>query len=108
MAERYDLASRTGTHALAHTRMATESAVTTNGSHPFATGADTCLVHNGSLSNHNRLRRFLEARGESFPDRERLRGGRGLPVVADALRRHHLAGPGRGSGRISTASTRSR
>ena len=66
VAERYDLASRTGTHALAHTRMATESAVTTNGSHPFATGADTCLVHNGSLSNHNRLRRFLEARGESF------------------------------------------
>ena len=66
VAEHYDLASRTGTHALAHTRMATESAVTTNGSHPFATGADTCLVHNGSLSNHNRLRRFLEARGESF------------------------------------------
>ena len=66
VAERYDLAGRTGTHALAHTRMATESAVTTNGSHPFVTGADTCLVHNGSLSNHNRLRRFLEARGESF------------------------------------------
>jgi amidophosphoribosyltransferase len=62
----YDLRSRTGTHALAHTRMATESAVTTNGSHPFATGADTCLVHNGSLSNHNRLRRFLEGHGESF------------------------------------------
>ena len=66
VAERYDLASRTGTHALAHTRMATESAITTAGSHPFATGADTCLVHNGSLSNHNRLRRFLEAHGESF------------------------------------------
>ena len=66
VAQRYDLASRTGTHALAHTRMATESAVTTNGSHPFATGADTCLVHNGSLSNHNQLRRFLEAQGESF------------------------------------------
>ena len=66
VAQRYDLVSRTGTHALAHTRMATESAVTTNGSHPFATGADTCLVHNGSLSNHNQLRRFLEAHGESF------------------------------------------
>ena len=66
VAQRYELASRAGTHALAHTRMATESAVTTNGSHPFATGADTCLVHNGSLSNHNRLRRFLEAHGESF------------------------------------------
>ena len=66
VAERYGLASRTGTHALAHTRMATESAVTTNGSHPFSTGSDTCLVHNGSLSNHNRLRRFLEGHGESF------------------------------------------
>ena len=60
------LASRTGTHAVAHTRMATESAVTTAGSHPFSTGEDTCLVHNGSLSNHNRLRENLRATGESF------------------------------------------
>ena len=66
VASRYDLTSRSGTHAIAHTRMATESAVTTNGSHPFVTGADTCLVHNGSLSNHNQLRRWLEHRGESF------------------------------------------
>ncbi len=66
VAERYDLATRSGTHAIAHTRMATESAVTTNGSHPFVTGADTCLVHNGSLSNHNQLRKRLEQRGESF------------------------------------------
>ena len=66
VAEHYDLRSRSGTHALAHTRMATESAVTTNGSHPFSTGSDTCLVHNGSLSNHNRLRRQLEGHGESF------------------------------------------
>lgn len=62
----YDLASRSGTHAVAHTRMATESAVTTNGSHPFLTGADTCLVHNGSLSNHNQLRERLVHAGESF------------------------------------------
>ena len=66
VAERYDLAGRAGTHAIAHTRMATESAVTTNGSHPFVTGADTCLVHNGSLSNHNQLRLRLEQLGESF------------------------------------------
>jgi len=66
VAERYDLASRTGTHAIGHTRMATESAITTNGSHPFATGADTCLVHNGSFSNHNQLRRQLRRAGESF------------------------------------------
>jgi amidophosphoribosyltransferase len=66
VAERYGLARRSGTHAMAHTRMATESAVTTNGSHPFSTGADTCLVHNGSLSNYNRLREVLENKGEIF------------------------------------------
>lgn len=66
VATQYDLASRRGTHAIAHTRMATESAVTTNGSHPFVTGADTCLVHNGSLSNHYQLREQLERHGESF------------------------------------------
>src|SRR5918998_629363 len=37
-----------GSHALGHTRMATESRVTTEGSHPFSTGLDLCLVHNGS------------------------------------------------------------
>ncbi|MEL6774743.1 MAG: glutamine amidotransferase family protein [Pseudomonadota bacterium] len=64
--DRFGLAARSGTHAIGHTRMATESAVTTAGSHPFSTGADTCLVHNGSLSNHNRLRRQLHAGGERF------------------------------------------
>ena len=49
-----------GSHAIGHTRMATESAVTTEGAHPFNTGDDLCLVHNGSLSNHHRLRRWLE------------------------------------------------
>ncbi|MFN3613313.1 MAG: class II glutamine amidotransferase [Rubrimonas sp.] len=66
VAARFGLAGRSGTHAIAHTRMATESAVTTAGSHPFSTGADTCLVHNGSLSNHNLLRERLQAAGESF------------------------------------------
>jgi len=62
----FGLAERTGTHAIAHTRMATESAITTAGSHPFSTGADTCLVHNGSLSNHNNLREVLVTHGEQF------------------------------------------
>jgi glutamate synthase domain-containing protein 1 len=62
----FDLASMAGTHALGHTRMATESAVTTEHSHPFSTGVDLCLVHNGSLSNHNRLRQFLRRRGIHF------------------------------------------
>jgi methylamine---glutamate N-methyltransferase subunit A len=66
IARRLGLSARAGTHAIAHTRMATESAVTTEGSHPFSTGADTCLVHNGSLSNHNRLRERLRKRGETF------------------------------------------
>ncbi|MEL7466101.1 MAG: hypothetical protein AAFN79_18660 [Pseudomonadota bacterium] len=66
VSERLGLAGRAGTHCVAHTRMATESAVTTEGSHPFSTGADTCLVHNGSLSNHNALRERLEAHGETF------------------------------------------
>jgi methylamine---glutamate N-methyltransferase subunit A len=55
-----------GTHALGHTRMATESRVTTEGSHPFSTGHDLCLVHNGSLSNHNRLRESLRREGIEF------------------------------------------
>jgi len=56
---RFDIAKMTGTHGIGHTRMATESAVTTMGAHPFNTGSDQCLVHNGSLSNHNSLRRKL-------------------------------------------------
>jgi methylamine---glutamate N-methyltransferase subunit A len=55
-----------GSHALGHTRMATESRVTTEGSHPFSTGLDVCLVHNGSLSNHNRLREKLRREGIEF------------------------------------------
>ncbi|MCU4652765.1 glutamine amidotransferase family protein [Roseibacterium sp. SDUM158016] len=62
----FGLEGRSGTHGIAHTRMATESAVTIAGSHPFSTGPDTCLVHNGSLSNHFLLRGFLEARGEKL------------------------------------------
>ena len=56
---RFDLRKMSGTHGIGHTRMATESAVTTLGAHPFSTGPDQCLVHNGSLSNHNNLRREL-------------------------------------------------
>lgn len=55
-----------GSHAIAHTRMATESAVTNSGAHPFSTGTDQCLVHNGSLSNHNALRRDLARAGLKF------------------------------------------
>ncbi len=64
--EQFKLDKASGTHMIGHTRMATESAVTTAGSHPFATGADLCLVHNGSLSNHNLLRRKMEREGIIF------------------------------------------
>ncbi|MBC8036439.1 MAG: glutamine amidotransferase family protein [Rhizobiales bacterium] len=64
--DKFDLDEAKGTHIIGHTRMATESAVTTAGSHPFATGADLCLVHNGSLSNHNRLRENLRREGMEF------------------------------------------
>ncbi|MBV6636007.1 MAG: glutamine amidotransferase, partial [Mameliella sp.] len=63
VAARFDIAKMSGTHGIGHTRMATESAVTTLGAHPFNTGSDQCLVHNGSLSNHNSLRRKLQREG---------------------------------------------
>ncbi|MBS1089922.1 class II glutamine amidotransferase [Gluconobacter wancherniae] len=66
VAARFQLAQMSGTHAIGHTRMATESAVTTAGAHPFSTGPDQCLVHNGSLSNHNTLRRQRVRDGLSF------------------------------------------
>ncbi len=63
VAARFDVSKMQGTHGIGHTRMATESAVTTMGAHPFSTGPDQCLVHNGSLSNHNSLRRMLAHEG---------------------------------------------
>ncbi len=64
--KKFNLVNFSGTHAIGHTRMATESAITTDGSHPYSTGEDECLVHNGSLSNHNNLRRKLKKNGINF------------------------------------------
>ena len=66
VAARFDVRKMSGTHGIGHTRMATESAVTTAGAHPFSTGSDQCLVHNGSLSNHNSVRRVLKRAGMTF------------------------------------------
>ena len=63
---RYNFQKLTGTHLVAHTRMATESAVTPAHAHPFTAGEDFCLVHNGSLSNHHQIRRQLEPQGIQF------------------------------------------
>jgi glutamate synthase domain-containing protein 1 len=95
VARRFGLANMAGTHAIGHTRMATESAVTTDGAHPFTTGDDQCLVHNGSLSNHNAVRRELSREGLSFQtenDSEvaagfitcQLRAGRSLEQAMEA------------------------
>src|SRR3712207_6823529 len=64
IAERYGFRNLVGSHIVAHTRMATESAVTWAHAHPFTVGEDFCLIHNGSLSNPNNLRRKLERRGK--------------------------------------------
>jgi amidophosphoribosyltransferase len=66
VAAKYGLAAMEGSHAIGHTRMATESAVTTEHSHPFTPASDMCLVHNGSLSNHNNLRKWLRKQGQEF------------------------------------------
>lgn len=66
VAARFGISQMAGTHGIGHTRMATESAVTTMGAHPFSTGDDQCLVHNGSLSNHNSVRRELRRKGMAF------------------------------------------
>lgn len=66
IAARYALAGMSGTHAVGHTRMATESRVSPAHAHPFTAGEDFCLVHNGSLSNPNSVRRRLQRRGITF------------------------------------------
>lgn len=66
LAQTYGLAEASGWQALAHTRMATESAITPAGCHPFSVGVDQCLVHNGSFANHATIRRELQADGVVF------------------------------------------
>lgn len=89
IAKQFGLSNMAGTHGVGHTRMATESAVTTDGAHPFTTATDQCLVHNGSLSNHNNLRRMLMKNGQTFRTKNdsevaagyiswRMRGNEGL------------------------------
>lgn len=63
VADNFAVSKMGGTHGIGHTRMATESHVDTVGAHPYSTGTDQCLVHNGSLSNHNMWRRRLAREG---------------------------------------------
>ena len=89
---KFKLSEIEGSHALGHTRMATESRVTTEHSHPFSTGLDLCLVHNGSLSNHNRLRRSLQREGIRFQTDNDSEVAAGLSDLAAARGRVARAG----------------
>jgi len=64
--DRFEVVGRSGYQGVGHTRLATESAITTDGSHPFSTHDDLCVVHNGSFSNYFSVKRDLEGLGEKF------------------------------------------
>ncbi len=68
VSERYDLGSFVGTHAIGHTRMATESTVDVSHAHPFWAYpyADISVVHNGQITNYWKSRRLLEHKGHRF------------------------------------------
>ncbi|HYZ68732.1 MAG TPA: glutamine amidotransferase, partial [Mycobacterium sp.] len=62
----WGLADAQGWQGVGHTRMATESAVTPAGCHPYAVGPEQCMVHNGSFANHATVRRELRSTGVQF------------------------------------------
>src|SRR5262245_12190439 len=66
LADGWGLAKAQGWQGVGHTRMATESAVTPAGCHPYAVGPEQCMVHNGSFANHATIRRELRAAGVQF------------------------------------------
>jgi glutamate synthase domain-containing protein 1 len=68
VARQYGLAGFNGTHAIGHTRMATESDVDIRSAHPYWAYPfhDLAVVHNGQLTNYWTFRRALERRGHRF------------------------------------------
>lgn len=85
LTEAWGLAGARGWQGVGHTRMATESAVTPSGAHPYAVGPDQCLVHNGSFANHATIRRELRAAGVRFDSENDTEVG--ARFVADQLAR---------------------
>ena len=85
LADAWGLAGATGWQGVGHTRMATESAVTPSGAHPYAVGPDQCLVHNGSFANHATIRRELRSAGVTFDSENDTEVG--ARFVADQLAR---------------------
>ncbi|MEH3138008.1 MAG: glutamine amidotransferase [Mycolicibacterium neoaurum] len=66
LTEAWGLSAAEGWQGVGHTRMATESAVTPSGCHPYTVGPQQCLVHNGSFANHATIRRDLRRAGVVF------------------------------------------
>ncbi len=68
VSSQYSLGDFRGTHAIGHTRMATESDVDIRSAHPYWAYpfSDVSVVHNGQLTNYWTLRREMERRGHRF------------------------------------------
>ncbi|MEJ2177420.1 MAG: class II glutamine amidotransferase [Gammaproteobacteria bacterium] len=68
VSEQYSLSGFQGTHAIGHTRMATESDVDIRSAHPYWAYPfnDVSVVHNGQLTNYWTFRREMERRGHRF------------------------------------------
>ncbi len=68
VSDQYGLSGFQGTHAIGHTRMATESDVDIRSAHPYWAYPfnDVSVVHNGQLTNYWSFRREMERRGHRF------------------------------------------
>lgn len=68
VSETYSLGGFNGTHAIGHTRMATESDVDIRSAHPYWAFPynDVSVVHNGQITNYWIMRRQMEHRGHRF------------------------------------------
>ena len=68
VSEQYGLGVFQGTHAIGHTRMATESDVDIRSAHPYWAFPynDVAIVHNGQITNYWTMRRVMERRGHRF------------------------------------------
>ena len=68
VSDQYEMGNFVGTHAIGHTRMATESDVDIRSAHPYWAYpvSDVCVVHNGQLTNYWSKRRELERTGHRF------------------------------------------
>ena len=68
VAEKHGVAAMKGTHGLGHARLATESDVLPNASHPFWARPfpDVAIVHNGQITDYFTWRKKLEKAGYRF------------------------------------------